>query len=223
MGGLSVAIAIDGPSGVGKSTVAKCLAQTLGYHYVDSGSMYRVMGWVAINAAVSLDAEELLIAVAEEVKIEMTFNSDGQSEIRVNAQRVTSELRGERIGAAASAVATIPAVRNRITEQLRRVREQGHLVMEGRDIGTVVFPDATAKFFLDSSLDVRGRRRFDELRRAGQTVEFVDVLSAVRARDEQDRSRVVAPLVPACGAHVIDATDLSVDEVVQRMLSDIHL
>ena len=219
----SVVIAIDGPSGVGKSTVAKCLAQKLGYHYVDSGAMYRAMGWAALNATVSLDAAESIVAVAERTVIEVTFNSSGQSEITVDAKQLTTELRGEGVGVAASAVATVPAVRDIITDKLRCLREQGSLVMEGRDIGTVVFPDATVKFFLDGSLTVRSQRRFDELQRAGQAVRLEDVLSAVAARDTQDRSRAVAPLVPAPGAHVIDSTDLTIDAVVQRMLSDIHL
>jgi cytidylate kinase len=217
-----VVIAIDGPSGVGKSTVAKQLAQCLGYRYVDSGSMYRAMGWAVQAAAVPLDDRSAIAALAQRTTIELTF-CDGLSEIWVNGQQVTSQLRGEIVGAAASAVATVAAVRDVITTHLRRTRGQGNLVMEGRDIGTVVFPDATLKYFLDASLRVRGQRRFRELQRAGQAVTLAQVQDAVAARDAQDRSRTVAPLAPALDARVIDTSDLSVDAVVQLMLSDVHL
>jgi cytidylate kinase len=215
-------IAIDGPSGVGKSTVAKQLAQCLGYRYVDSGSMYRAMGWAVQAAAVPLDATLAIVALVQRTAIELTF-CDGLSAVWVDGQQVTSQLRGESVGAAASAVATVAAVRDVITAHLRRTRRQGDSVIEGRDIGTVVFPDATLKYFLDASLAVRGQRRFCELQRAGQAVRLEQVLDAVAARDAQDRSRAVAPLVPAFDARIIDTSDLSVDEVVQLMLSDIHL
>jgi cytidylate kinase len=215
-------IAIDGPSGVGKSTVAKQVAQGLGYRYVDSGSMYRAMGWAVQAAAVPLDARPAIAALAQRTPIELRFCC-GRSEVWVNGEQVTSQLRGEVVGAAASAVATVAAVRDAITAYLRQTRCQGNLVMEGRDIGTVVFPDATLKYFLDASLRVRGQRRFRELQRDGQPVILEQVQAAVAARDAQDRSRTVAPLVPALDARVIETSDLSVDEVVQLILSDIHL
>jgi cytidylate kinase len=217
-----VVIAIDGPSGVGKSTVAKQLAQCLGYRYVDSGSMYRAMGWAVQAAAVPLDARPAIAALAQRTTIELTF-CGGRSEVWVDGQPVTSQLRGEIVGAAASAVATLAVVREVITAHLRRTRCQGNLVMEGRDIGTVVFPDAALKYFLDASLRVRGQRRFQELQRAGQPVTLEQVQDAVAARDAQDRSRTVAPLAPALDARIIDTSDLSVDDVVQLMLSDVHL
>lgn len=217
-----VVVAIDGPSGVGKSTVAKQLAHSLRYLYIDSGAMYRAMGWAMQAAAVPLDNVSAMSEVAKRTDVELTF-SDGNSEVWVDGQEVTSDLRGETVGAAASAVATVPAVREVITACLRRTQELGDVVVEGRDIGTVVFPDATVKYFLDASLTVRGKRRFAELQRAGQSVALEEVLEAVAARDQQDRSRVVAPLVPAEDARVIDTTDLSIDEVVQLMRSDIHL
>jgi cytidylate kinase len=141
---------------------------------------------------------------------------------------MTPKLQGEDVGAAASAVATVPAVRQVITSLLRRVRGQlgdlaGGVVMEGRDIGTVVFPDATVKFFLDASIETRGQRRFQDMQRLGQSVTLSSVIEAIAARDAQDRSRVVAPLTPASDAHVIDATDLTIDEVVERMLSKTRL
>ncbi|HEY7531551.1 MAG TPA: (d)CMP kinase, partial [Nitrospiraceae bacterium] len=146
----------------------------------------------------------------------------GQSEVWVNGQLTTSRLHGEAVGAAASAVAMVPAVRQVITARLRRLRCQADLVMEGRDIGTVVFPDATVKFFLDASIERRGQRRFRDLQAAGQVATLEHVTQAVAARDAQDRSRSVSPLLPAVEARMIDTTDLTIDEVVQLMLSEIY-
>ncbi len=217
----NVVIAIDGPSGVGKSTVAKRLAQRLGYCYVDSGAVYRAVGWAAQASAVSLDAEALADWI-KQLTLQLTFR-DRQSEVWIDGQCMTPKLQGETVGAAASAVGTVPAVRDVITSLLRRVRGPEGVVMEGRDIGTVVFPDATVKFFLDASIEIRGQRRFEDMQRMGLSVTLSSVVEAVAARDAQDRSRTVAPLVPSADAHVIDATDLTIDDVVERMLSNIHL
>jgi cytidylate kinase len=216
-----IVIAIDGPSGAGKSTVAKRLARLLGFCYVDSGAMYRAVGWAVQAHALSSDDVQAIVALLERVTIDMTFHN-GQSEVWVEGQNVTGALRGESIGKAASTVATGSAVRQVITAKLRRLRCQADLVMEGRDIGTAVFPDATLKFFLDASLAVRGVRRFQEMLQAGQPIALEQVLQAVAARDAQDRTRALAPLTVATGAQIIDTTDLTVDDVVQIMLSGIH-
>jgi cytidylate kinase len=221
-----VVIAIDGPSGVGKSTVAKRLAERLGYRYVDSGALYRAVGWAAQAAGIPLEAEALA-AWIERVRLTLTFDNR-HSEVWIDGQCMTPILQGEAVGAAASAVATVPAVRQVITSLLRTVRGRAGslssgVVMEGRDIGTVVFPDATLKFFLDASIVTRGQRRFKDMQRMGQSVTLSHVVEAVAARDAQDRSREVAPLVPSSDAHVIDATDLTIDDVVERMLSKTRL
>lgn len=216
-----VVIAIDGPSGVGKSTVAKRLAQRLDYRYVSSGEVYRAVGWAAQAAAVPLHAAPLAEWI-ERLAIELAFH-DRQSEVWIDGECMTPKLQGEAAGAAASAVGTVPAIRNVITSLLRSVRSRQGVVMEGRDIGTVVFPDATVKFFLDASIEIRGQRRFEDLQRMGQSVTLSSVVEAVAARDAQDRSRTVSPLVPSNDAHVIDTTDLTIDDVVERMLSNIHL
>jgi cytidylate kinase len=221
-----VVIAIDGPSGVGKSSVAKRLAERLGYCYVDSGALYRAVGWAAQAAGLLREAGALAEWV-QRLSLTLTFDNR-RSEVWIDGQCITPKLQGEDVGAAASAVATVPAVRQVITSLLRRVRGQaedllGGVVMEGRDIGTVVFPDATVKFFLDASIETRGQRRFQDMQRLGQSVTLSSVIEAIAARDAQDRSRVVAPLTPASDAHVIDATDLTIDEVVERMLSKTRL
>jgi cytidylate kinase len=216
-----VVIAIDGPSGAGKSTAAKRLAQILSYWYVDSGAMYRAVGWAVHASGRAMHDKAALAALLEHTSIELTF-SQGQSEIWVNGQNVTRQLHGEAVGKAASAVATQPMVRQVITTKLRRLRCQADLVVEGRDISTVVFPDATVKFFLDAALEVRAQRRFQEMQQAGQEMPLRRVLQAVAARDNQDRTRLTAPLIRAPDAHVIDTTDLTVDDVVRIMLSGVH-
>jgi cytidylate kinase len=216
-----IAIAIDGPSGAGKSTAAKRLAQALGYWYIDSGAMYRAAGWVVHTRAVLLEDAEAVVALLAHTPIEMTLQH-GQSAVWVAGQNVTCQLRGETIGKAASAVALLPAVRQTITAQLRRLRCQADLVMEGRDIGTVVFPDAAVKFFLDASLTARGQRRFQEMQRTSQAMTYAQVVQAVATRDAQDQARTVAPLIRAPEAQVIDTTNLAIDEVVQIMLSEIR-
>ena len=218
---LHVVVAIDGPSGAGKSTVAKQLASVLGYRYVDSGTMYRAVGWVVYSSAESWDDSVAIAALLERTKIEITF-LHGRSEVWVNDRQITGDLRGEAVAQAASTVAKQAAVRQVITSQLRRLRCQADLVMEGRDIGTVVFPDATVKFYLDASLEVRAQRRFLEMQQAGQEMPMEHVARAVATRDAQDRSRVLAPLMSASDARVIDTTDFAIDEIVQSMLLGIY-
>lgn len=214
-----IVVAIDGPAGVGKSVVAKRLAQVLGFHYAPSGAMYRAVGWLVEARAVSLRDGDRIAGLVAETPIDIALRP-GQSAVWVYGRDISEELNGEAVGRAASAVATLSMVRQTVTAQLRRLRCQGSLVMEGRDIGTVVFPDADVKFFLDASLDVRARRRWQEMRQAGRGGRLEEVRQAMAARDEQDRTRVLAPLVPAADARVIDTADLSIDAVVQTMVSE---
>jgi len=216
-----VIIAIDGPAGAGKSTVAQRLASLLGYQYVDSGAMYRAVGWLMHERALPLEEPAAILACLERTPISFTFHN-GTLEVWIAGQCVTSQLRGEAVSQAASAVATMPGVRRMITAQLRHLGCQADVVMEGRDIGTVVFPDATMKFFLDASLQVRGQRRMQEMQQVGNTATLGQVVEAMARRDSQDRARTVAPLMPSSEAHTIDTTDLTVDEVVQTMLSEIQ-
>ena len=216
-----VIITIDGPSGAGKSTAAQCLARLLGYWYVDSGAMYRAVGWLVRERALPLDDVSTIVACLERTPLALRCR-DGVGEVWVDGQCVNSQLRGEAVAHAASAVATMPEVRQVITAKLRQLGCQADLVIEGRDIGTVVFPDASIKFFLDASPAVRGQRRFQEMQQAGYTATLGQIAEVMAQRDTQDRGRAVAPLVQAPEACTIDTTDLTVDEVVQTMLSEIR-
>jgi len=216
-----VIIAIDGPSGAGKSTVAQRLARLLGYRYVDSGALYRAVGWLVCEHALLLEDAAAIVACLQRTPIELTF-PNGTLQVWVAGQCVTSQVRGEAVTHAASAVATLPGVRQVITAQLRQIGGEADVVMEGRDIGTVVFPDATVKFFLDASPTVRGQRRLQEMQQGGNTTTLGQVVEAMAQRDSQDRARATAPLMQSPDAQIIDTTDLTVDEVVQTMLSEIR-
>jgi cytidylate kinase len=217
----NVIIAIDGPSGAGKSTVAQRLARLLGYRYVDSGALYRAVGWLVRARALPLEDSAAIVACLQRTPIELTF-PDGTLQIWVAGQCVTSQLRSEAVARAASAVATMPGVRQVITAQLRQIGSEADVVMEGRDIGTVVFPNATIKFFLDALPTARGQRRLQEMQQGGNSASLGQVIEAMAQRDSQDRTRATAPLVPSPDARTIATTDLTVDEVVQTMLSEIR-
>ena len=216
-----VIIAIDGPAGAGKSTVAQRLARLLRYRYVDSGALYRAVGWLVCAYALSLEDPAAIVACLQRTPIELRF-ANGTLQVWVAGQCVTSQLRSEAVARAASAVATMPGVRQVITAQLRQIGCEADVVMEGRDIGTVVFPDATVKFFLDASPAVRAQRRLQEMQQGGSTATLGQVVEAMARRDSQDRGRATAPLVQSPDARTIDTTDLTVDEVVETMLSEIR-
>ena len=211
-------VAIDGPSGVGKSTVAARLAEASGFHWAQSGAMYRAVGWLVESRGVPRRDSVRIADLVAESRISIALRP-GEAAVRVNGQDISGVLAGEGVAEAASAVARLPAVRQAVTAQLRRLRCQGSLVMEGRDIGTVVFPDADLKFFLDASLEVRALRRWREMHAEGHGDTLEEVRRAVAARDDQDRSRALAPLVAAEDAQVIDTSDFSIDDVVLTMVS----
>jgi len=200
-------VAIDGPAGAGKSTVARAVAQALGFTYLDSGAMYRSVALAAAERGVPP------AQLADSIQIELTGNTEGESgRVLLDGRDVTSAIRVPEISEAASRAAADPAVRNAMVEQQRRLLEHGDWVAEGRDIGTVVAPDADLKVFLTADPHERARRRAAEL---GADVETVLAEQAIR--DERDRAREHSPLVPAPGAVVLDTTGLSVPEAVQRI------
>lgn len=201
-------VAIDGPGGAGKSTVAKAVAHRLGYTYIDSGAMYRAVACWALHLGMDLDDMLKMDQLAREAHIEFI---DGR--VLLNGQDVTAEIREPRIGEAASKVATYPGVRRAMRDEQRRIGEAGSAVMEGRDIGTVVFPDARVKVFLDASPESRAQRRAKEL---GAPVE--QVAHELAGRDARDRTRAEAPLIQAPDAEYLDSTGLTLEQVEEAIL-----
>jgi cytidylate kinase len=221
----NIVIAIDGPAGSGKSSAARLLAKRLGYLYLDTGALYRAVGWKALKEGLNVQDAAALKALCE--KLELTINPDGDGmRVSVDGRDVTGELRTPEVSRAAAAVAVVPAVRQRLMKIQRAVTErsgaQGGIVVEGRDIGTVVFPDAPFKFFLEASPEVRVRRRHLELEQQGLTVELSATRKEIDVRDHKDSSREIAPMRPAADALRIDSTALPLDGVVSAMLEAIH-
>ena len=206
-------IALDGPSGAGKGTVARAVARQLGYKHVDSGAMYRAVGWKALEDGVALDDEEAVAALARRSRIDVTT-----SDVSIDGADVTRAIRTPEIDRAATAVARLPAVRTVLVEGQRQLGAGGGIVMEGRDIGTVVFPDADVKIYLDASADERARRRAADPAHSGGSIAIADVASALSARDEIDRTRTASPLMVAADAIRIDTTAKSVADVVEEVM-----
>lgn len=204
-------IAVDGPSGSGKGTLAGALAAQLGWHLLDSGALYRIVGWVATQRGLDLAAEDPLAQLAAGLSIEFTA-----TDVLVDATQVTQEIRSEAAGLAASTVAAHPAVRQALAGVQLNMRKPPGLVADGRDMGTVVFPDALLKIFLVASAAERARRRQAQLAQRGVSADYEELLAAIHSRDERDRSRPVSPLVPAADAVTLDSTSLSIDAVIAQ-------
>ncbi len=214
-------VAVDGPAGAGKSTASRRLALRLGYRYYDTGAIYRALAWLARDSGVDWEGSDAdLTALCQGLALEFRAGTGGGDDWRVwvNGKDLGGELKGERIGRGASIVSARPAVREALLGLQRREAVPPGLVMEGRDIGTVVFPEAPVKFFLTADPEERARRRWREMERLGHSEDPDSTERQVRARDERDRTRQVAPLVPAEDAVVIDTTNLNVDEVVENMV-----
>ena len=206
-------IAIDGPSGAGKGTVARAIAAELGYRHVDSGAMYRAVGWKAIHDGVPLDNEHDVAALASRSRLNLLGEI-----VTIDGHDVTRAIRTPEIDRAAAAVARLPRVRAILVAQQRQLGSDGGIVMEGRDIGTVVFPDADVKVYLDASPEERARRRAADPAHTGGPAAVSDVATLLTARDELDRTRQASPLYAAPDAVVVDTTGKSVEEVVREVL-----
>lgn len=211
-------IAIDGPAGAGKSTVAKELARRLGYLYIDTGAMYRAVAWQVLRKSVALDDAERIGRIAETAHIELTGTVDAMQVI-IDGENITSEIRTPQVSQAASIVSTIPAVRRALVARQQQMGRVGDVVMEGRDIGTVVFPNADIKFFLDASAEARAQRRFAEDQARGVAVKSLDAMKQeIESRDHRDRTRDDSPLAQAPDAIHIDSSEADAEAVVEKIL-----
>lgn len=215
-------ITIDGPSGSGKSTVSRLLAEKLGYTYLDTGAMYRAVGWQAKHSGIDLDNidEEKLTALLTDLHLEM---KPGQEDVQIaiNGHDVSQVIRSAEMGMVASRVSALPAVRQKLTELQREIGQNGKLVAEGRDMGTVVFPEADYKFFLSASAQERARRRVLQLQEKGEEANEDEILAQINQRDTADAGRSLAPLRPAPKAIVIDSSHITAFQVIKIITDEL--
>ena len=217
-------ITIDGPSGSGKGTIAGLLAQQLRWNLLDSGALYRLLAFAAGNHGVELSNEASLKLLAAHLDVQFSAATNGQGQrIILEGDDVSQAIRSETVAAGASQVAALPTVREALLQRQRAFQEAPGLVADGRDMGTVVFPEAPLKIFLTASAEERARRRYLQLKAKGDDVSLSSLLDEIRARDERDTQRAVAPLKPAADAIQLDSTELSIDQVLERIMSEIAL
>ena len=215
-------VTIDGPSGSGKGTIAALLARELGWAFLDSGALYRLTALAALNQGVDFADTAALAVVATTLDVQFLPAEDGLV-ILLAGERVGDSLRTEEVGAMASRVAALPAVRAALLQRQRDFARHPGLVADGRDMGTVVFPDATVKVFLTASAEERAKRRFEQLHRKGINASFDRLLADIQARDERDSQRTVAPLKPADDAIILDSTQMTIQEVFTAVMVQMRL
>jgi CMP/dCMP kinase len=213
-------LTIDGPSGSGKGTISRLVAEHLGWRLLDSGALYRAVGYAAGAAGLDLSDAEAVTRCAETTKIQFRAAPDGgETRVIVNGHDATDELRTETAGAAASAIASVPSVRLALVALQLSFRKAPGLVADGRDMGTVIFPDARFKVFLTASAAERAKRRYKQLKEKGLSVTLASLQSEIEARDARDASRTVAPLKPALDAVLVDTTGMGIEDVVAKVLA----
>ena len=216
----SLIIAIDGPAGAGKSSVARSLASELGALYIDTGAMYRAVAYTALAVGTDLNDPLALAGLAEEIRIELlppTAENPDTVRVLVDGKDITDHIRTPVISQITSAVSAVSGVRKRLVDQQRQMAESASVVMEGRDIGTVVFPDADVKIFLTATPQERARRRQLQLEQSGKTIDFEQLVQEITERDNRDSTRADSPLVPAADAELVWTDGLTEDEVVQKL------
>ena len=210
------AIAIDGPAGAGKSTIARALAQQLSFIYIDTGAMYRAIGLTAARAGIAGEARDAIVALLPEIRLSLFFDREGQH-ILLNGEDVSASIRTEQASRYASLVSAIPEVRAFLLDFQRSFAREHDVLMDGRDIGTVVLPDADLKIFLTASPEIRAQRRYLEQQQKGISASYEEILEAIRLRDHQDSTRAIAPLRPAQDAVIVDTSDCDLPEAIARM------
>lgn len=209
-------IAIDGPAGAGKSSIARLAAKKLNYVYVDTGAMFRTMALYFLNENINPSEEETVTANCGKIQITIEYQN-GEQHIFLNGNDVSADIRKEEVGRQASVIARYPAVRTKLLNLQRKLASENDVIMDGRDIGTVVLPKAECKVYLTASAGVRAERRYKELREKGIDCDLAEIEKDIIARDEQDMKREIAPLIQAEDAVLIDSSNLTIDEVVEKI------
>lgn len=213
-------ITVDGPSGAGKGTLCHALAEKLGFDFLDSGAIYRITALAAVKSGTALDDEDSLAEIGRNLDVKF-IPKDGEVNVILNGENVGDQIRTAEAGQNASKVAVFPKVREALLQRQRDFSSDRGLIADGRDMGTVVFPEAQVKLFLDASAEERTKRRVKQLQEKGFNANFDEILAEIKERDYRDRNRAVAPLVPAKDALLLDSTDLSIDEVIEQALNHI--
>jgi CMP/dCMP kinase len=216
-------VTIDGPSGSGKGTVAQRLANTLGWHYLDSGALYRATAWAIQQREVDPESDAQLMELMEEFEIKMLASDDGSVQVLVFGEDISAAIRAEKIGLLASHISSNPLIRRELFSIQLAARKLPGLVTDGRDMGTVVFPDAPVKLFLEASAEIRARRRCKQLQQRGINGNLREIEADLVARDQRDRSRKISPTRPAEEASILDTSSYNADEVFQWALNKVEI
>ena len=211
-------IAIDGPAGAGKSTIAKAVARELGYVYIDTGAMYRAVGLFCLDQAIALTDEARVSEAVRDIDITIAYDEEGVQQGFLNGANVSTRIRTQQVGDAASTVSQYPAVREKMVKLQQSLAEHTSVVMDGRDIASKVLPHADTKIYLTASVEERARRRANELREKGETCDIAEVEAEIRARDDRDMHRQHSPLIQVPEAVLVDSSTLTIDETIDRIL-----
>ena len=215
---MSFNVAIDGPAGAGKSTIAKAVAKKMGYVYVDTGAMYRAMALFFLNNNIAADDEKMINSVVDGIEVSLDY-VDGNQVVYLNGEDVSKTIRNEAVGNMASATSVFQAVRKKLVSLQQKLAESTNVIMDGRDIGTVVLPNADVKIYLTASVECRAKRRFDELVAKGENPDIQKISADIEERDYRDMHRDISPLKQADDAIYLDSSDLTIDEVVAKIIS----